>query len=414
MKYDLTVIGAGMSGLIAAAKAVERHQSTLIVTKGQGVLPLTSGCVDFWGYRLDNPGEVAPHPLAEITLLAQREPEHPYAKVLDVLVESVDFFRAIMREARYDFVGDLAENLTVLTALGTGHVTALAPRSMVVTAPSDLEHVVAVGFKHYPDYFPQMFLDNSAPYFPRAQKDIALLDLGGGEVLRSGYLSAQLEKEAVLSQVVAALRDLDCTRGKAGDRVLYVFPAVLGQRPDSDVWQKLTTALGSQVIEVPGLPPSVPGSRLDKALTLYLRRRGVAIAYNTEVVDFAAASGRLTSLLLRDAAGSERRVETGRVILATGSFLSGGLTAGKDDFREPIFNLPVTPPPATAEGNSFLSPAGQAFLTTSVAVDTQLQPLSPYGNLFAVGSILAGTNYAAEKSGLGLALATGYNAGSLA
>jgi glycerol-3-phosphate dehydrogenase subunit B len=414
MKYDLTVIGAGMSGLIAAARAVERQKSTLIVTKGQGVLPLTSGCVDLWGYRWDRPGEVAPQPLTEIALLAERQPDHPYAKVLDVLPESLEFFRALMREADYDFEGSGEENLTILTALGTGHITALAPRSMVVKAPAELEYVVAVGFKHYPDFFPQMFLDNSAPYFPHAQRSAALLDLGGGEVLRSGYLSAQLEKEAVLSQIVSALRDLNFTRGKAGERVLYVFPAVLGQGPDSDVWQKLTEALGSQVIEVPGLPPSVPGSRLDKALTRYLRRRGAEIAYNTEVVGFDSDSGCLTSLRLRDAAGSERRVETGSVILATGSFLSGGLTAGKNDFREPIFNLPVLAPPATAGGKSFLSLAGQGFLSAGVEVDASLRPLSPYSNLYVVGSILAGTNYAAEKSGLGLALATGYKAGSLA
>jgi glycerol-3-phosphate dehydrogenase subunit B len=69
MKYDVVIIGSGMSGLVAAARAVTRGKSTIIITKGQGMLPLTTGCIDFWGYQLDNPKIPALNPYQEIQKL---------------------------------------------------------------------------------------------------------------------------------------------------------------------------------------------------------------------------------------------------------------------------------------------------------------------------------------------------------
>jgi len=59
MKYDVVIIGAGMAGLVAAARTASRGKKTLLIAKGEGVLPLTSGCIDFWGYQLDNPRKKA-------------------------------------------------------------------------------------------------------------------------------------------------------------------------------------------------------------------------------------------------------------------------------------------------------------------------------------------------------------------
>ncbi|MDR0434749.1 MAG: anaerobic glycerol-3-phosphate dehydrogenase subunit B [Gracilibacteraceae bacterium] len=405
MKYDLVVIGSGMSGLMAAAKAVQTGKSALIVTKGQGALSLTSGCVDFWGYRLDAPKAVAPDPGREIKELARRRPEHPYAKVEPILSESVDFFLAIMREARYEFTGGLGANQRVLTSLGTRHIAALAPRSMVLTEPEKARRVVAVGFKNYGDFFPAMFLDNSARFFPRAERETVMIDLGINMAARSGYLSLLLEQEAVQAKIARTLR------GREGD--VYVFPAVLGSKPDSAVWRNISAALAAQVIEVPGLPPSIPGSRLYNALKMYLRRRGTEIRSNMEIIGADLEAGRVRALRARDSSGAASRIEAGGVVLATGSFFGGGLEAGKERLREPIFDLPVYCPEWPAE-QSFLSPAGQPFLAAGLEVDGDLRPCAEIANLYAAGNVLAHADYAAEKSGLGLAVATGYKAGGAA
>lgn len=419
MKYEVVVIGSGMSGLMAAAKAVSRKKSTLVITKGQGALPLTSGCIDFWGYQLDNPNVSVTNPYEEIAKLARRKPEHPYAKVLDVIPESADFLKEILQSSGCMLAGSIYENQKVLTALGTERIAALIPPSMVIKEPQRVKRVLAVGFKNYPDFFPQMFLDNlHNTSFSDTEKIPLTIDLGIKETLRSNHLSLLLEREDVLAKVIDEIKE---RLGKQGvkiqerdNRVLIVFPAVLGKSSDQAICQKLIQSLAAQVIEVPGLPPSIPGQRLHQALTVYLRQRGAEFRYNCEVTDFTAEKGRIASVVVQDSSHTDHIIEAGSIILATGSFMGGGLAAKKDSIIEPIFKLPVTNPIYQEEETHFLSLKGQAFLSAGLEVDGELRPLKDINNLYAVGSILAHSNYAAEKSGLGVALTTGYKAGSLA
>lgn len=421
MKYDVVVIGSGMSGFMAAAKAVSRNKNTLVITKGQGMLPLTSGCIDFWGYQLDNPKVSVANPYEEILKLALRKPEHPYAKVLDVIVESVEFFKEVLQASGCILAGSIYENKKVLTALGTERITALVPPSMLIKEPHKIKKIIAVGFKNYTDFFPQMFLDNlNSASFPETEKYSLTIDLGIKENLRSNHLSLLLEREDVLAKVINEIQSRPIERGtkikdqEQDDSLLIVFPAVLGRSWDHAIYKRLTQSLSAQVIEVPGLPPSIPGQRLHKALTLYLRKQGAVFSYNSVVTDFAIKNERIASVLVQDSSKTTRIIEAESIILATGSFIGGGLVAKKNSILEPIFKLPVINPNHQDDESHLLSIEGQAFLNAGLEVDNQLRPLKNINNLYAVGSILANANYAAEKSGLGVALATGYKAGSLA
>jgi len=420
MKYDVVVIGSGMSGLVAAAKAASRNKNTLVITKGQGALPLTSGCIDLLGYRLDDPRQMAANPYEEIGKLTAVKPKHPYAKTIEYLVESMDFLREVLESSGYVLSGTVCENRRVLTALGTERVSALLPPSMHISEPDKIKAIIAVGFKNYPDFFPQMFLDNlRKSSFPEADKIPLTMDLGIKEIIKTGYLSNLLEKETVLDRLIEELRTILAEHGFAaeeslGDHLLIVFPAVLGRGPDHSVWNKLRRSLGVQVIEVPGLPPSVPGQRLYKAMMSYLRRLGAEVRFNSQVIGFTSENNRITSVTVRDSSDLAYSIRTGSVVLASGSFMGGGLVAKKESVIEPIFDLPVVIPGRTEGDSHFLSLDGQRFLWAGVETDENLRPLSDIENLYAAGSILAHTNYAAEKNGLGVAIATGYKAGCLA
>lgn len=50
MNYDVIVVGAGFSGLIAAVRARERGRKVLVLARGHGLLALSSGCIDILGY----------------------------------------------------------------------------------------------------------------------------------------------------------------------------------------------------------------------------------------------------------------------------------------------------------------------------------------------------------------------------
>ena len=193
---------------------------------------------------------------------------------------------------------------------------------------------------------------------------------------------------------------------------MFVFPAVLGEQPDNKIWYKLKNELSAQVIEVPGLPPSIPGQRLENAIMFYLRKMGLEYRRSIEVIGFEAKGDRIISLKALDSSFEEHIIEGEQFILATGSFWGGGLIFNKKIVKEKIFGLPVFCPPKLING-TLLNLNGQPFHSAGIEVRKDFRPLSGWRNLYLVGSILAHTNYIAEKSGLGLALATGYKVGSL-
>jgi glycerol-3-phosphate dehydrogenase subunit B len=418
MKHDVVVIGIGMAGLIAAAKAASRGKKVLLVAKGQGTLPLTSGCIGFWGYRLANPRSIAENPYEEICQLVREKPEHPYGKVIDILLESVSFLQEVLSSAGYELYGSLKENQIVLTSLGTVHPAALVPKSLLIRKRESIRRVVAVGFKGYGDFYPQMFLDNlDSRLFPRVQKEARIIDLGIRANLKSNYLANLLSNQRILQRIIQELL-VDIQQGNVpmtnSDRedTLFVLPAVLGENCSYTIWRTLTTALSAQVIEAPGLPPSIPGLRLQKALMRYLADQGVEIRANAQVSGYEERNGRVSFVKVLDGSQVEHRIEAKNFILATGSFWGGGLNARQDILEEPVFNLPVKREERLMS-DMFMSLDGQAFLSAGLEVSESLRPNPNWANLYCAGSILAYSNYAAEKSGLGLALATGYKTGSL-
>jgi glycerol-3-phosphate dehydrogenase subunit B len=107
------------------------------------------------------------------------------------------------------------------------------------------------------------------------------------------------------------------------------------------------------------------------------------------------------------------------VVLATGHLVSGGLLADRERLVEPIFDAPVSGPTEPPYFNeAFLASSGHPVLSTGVEVDERLRPAAAgrpvVDNLFACGDILAGFDPYRERSGGGVALATGGCAGRFA
>ena len=126
-------------------------------------------------------------------------------------------------------------------------------------------------------------------------------------------------------------------------------------------------------------------------------------------------------------AASPRRqikIDAKAFLLATGKFIGGGLAGHVDGMKETVFDLmPVTGDyhsasdivPSRSTSTLSISPMGQPIQSCGLSVDPEFRPVTEEGlewaeNLFAAGSILAGYNYSVEKSGLGVAATSGYNA----
>ena len=118
------------------------------------------------------------------------------------------------------------------------------------------------------------------------------------------------------------------------------------------------------------------------------------------------------------------KISTKAVILATGKFIGGGITGTENGIRESVFDLmtvsesfriATNTTPQKLTNTIALSHMGHPLFGSGLSVDPQFRPITEKEvhaakNLYAAGSIIAGYNYSAEKSGLGVAIVTGYMA----
>lgn len=413
-KTDVLVIGAGLSGLMAAAQAAEQGKQVLVVAKGSGALGLSSGCIDLWGYRLDQPEQVCDDPLQEIVRLVEVNPEHPYARVQDVLTESLAYFNDICAASGYPYVTSPGGNWLLPTALGTVRPTYLAPVTMAVDSLGEAKSILVVGFRELKDFYPEVLAGNlkkNAELAADCRINTLMVSVGGGD-LNPNTLAHRLERPAVLNEIIKQVKPAL----SAG--TLVFFPPVLGERADSTVAADLAADLGCPVYEVTNIPPALPGQRLQQVLLRFLKHQGVEVIMGCTVTA-ARVTGTACTGVTAVGNGKTMQITAGTVILATGSFLGGGLKAGMGLIKESIFDLPVKTCAGEWSDRDFLALSGQPFNKFGLTVNDNLQPVDGQGrvvleNVLITGANLAGCNYPVEKCGNGVALATGYKAGKLA
>lgn len=412
--HDVVVVGTGLAGLTAAVRLAEAGASVLVLAKGVGATHLSPGTIDVLGYA----PEPVTRPLAAVSALIVRRPDHPYNLVgPDGVAEAVAWFKGRFGDgplAPYAFTGDPAVNRRLPTAVGVLKPTAVVPESMAAGDLRDGGAVCVVGFRALKDFHPMLLADNLARHAGIAARGIELDLRPEGRVDANAQAFGRAFDDATFrSEAIARV----AARLAAGERV--AFPAVLGARDPHTAWTDIQEKLGRPVFEIPTLPPSVPGMRVFATLRERLRRAGGTIILNTVVTGADRTGARITAVRAR--AGLREVVHgADRVVLATGGFASGGVELDSSwRGREVALGLPVTGVPAP--GAERFRPAyfGEHPLARAgVAVDAQQRPVDAAGervldNALVAGATLAGAEPWREKSGDGLSLSTGFRAAGL-
>ena len=200
-------------------------------------------------------------------------------------------------------------------------------------------------------------------------------------------------------------RDLDSRIPDSAEMIL--FPAVLGFSDHARIRRCAEQALGRPCLEVPTLPPSVPGMRLQRAMDRVIAGHGAPVHIGTRVTGMKVDDAHPTDVV--DSAG---RVHTASAfVVATGGVAMGGLDVdSRGEVRETTFGLPVrqTEPLSAATAGASLD----ALHRTGVETDHALRPLGPgsqsFENVYVTGHTLAHWNPALEASAEGVAIVTGW------
>jgi glycerol-3-phosphate dehydrogenase subunit B len=419
---DVLVIGAGLAGLVAAWQATSQGLKVRLISKGWGTLYWHAGCVDVWGTapsgdELGNKEESGRNVRDALSELAGSKPQHPYSLTgLDLLNQAVEEFQGWSERVGYPLQGSLDSCWQLPTGLGTSRRTCLAPITMLAGDLRDQRAMAVVGFEQYVDLYPRWIADNLRSVGVSAEPISLCLDsLDERKFVTARVLAEMFEtpefREIVAKEVLRKLRSLSVER--------VGFPAVLGLLRAVEVQQDLEEKIGLPVFEIPTLPPSIPGIRLHKLLIAEIEKNGGRVLDGMQVIA-AEAQGDVILGVWSEAAARPKLNRAGSYILATGGIMGGGFWMDADGrLREKIFDLPLMGNLGQNQAfeRSFLDSGGQPIFRSGVVVNQDLQPITPtgdrlYKNLSIAGAGLAYCDPIQERSVEGIALVTGYVAGS--
>lgn len=414
MQRSVIVIGGGAAGALAALAARRSGAHVVLVRRSPGATALSSGTFDF-AHGLDADGR----PLsvgAAARLLARTRPDHPYARLGaslgDVLQEAARLLVDALAPLHVRGSTPEGRNLRLATPFGTTRRAAFAQGSIARGDLDTLPGSALVGL---------VGVEGSAVFDARATAE---------GLLRKGIACVPLAIAHPLppaAELPDLARSLDSPSGRASfatrvriaaaqARATHVLLPTAGTVDPDGLCDELVSSGLAGAAELCGLPPSVPGLRLERALQASLASAGVEVVA-AEVARAVVSDARADRLVLADG----RELSADAFVLATGRFVGGGVR-GEAGLRETIFDLPVRAGGEPARGK----PAAEllsrevtdahAAMRAGVEVDAAMRPADGRGralleNVFAAGAVVGGADAVADSSGLGVAAATGLVAG---
>lgn len=414
---EVLVIGGGLAGLTSALAAAREGADVRLLSYRQSTLRNASGLIDILGYTPAGEGPVT-EPYDVISSLPE---EHPYRIVgtetvreaMALFDETVEFYRGSHTET----------NALVPTHGGTIKPTARYPAGASAGVASDSRDLLLVGLASMTDFD----ASHAAAHLEAAGVPF---DVRGVTIEFPGNLraDAKVTRYAKLLDTDGTVsvrgRDVPASEALArrvaphldGEERLG-FPAILGNEKPAAVRETLGNKLRADIFEVPMGPPSLPGMRLEDALFAALDEAGASFETGNPVTGYEGEQ-RVETVFV-DKNGAEIPYSADQFILGTGGLVGKGVQSDRDGVYEPIFDCYV---PHGEDRYDWFDDdvfGDHGFARFGVRTDEQLRPLGPEGavefeNLRAAGSVLGGYDFAAEKSGSGVSIATGFASGTSA
>ncbi len=369
----VVVVGAGLAGLVAGIRLAQGGARVTVVAAGAGGLHLSPGTIDVLGYAPERVDDTA----QGVARLVEENPEHPYAGLApEPLGAALDWFGEVTAELGH--AGEAGRNMLLPTALGVARPTALAPAAIAAGRLEGSMRIAVVGLRTLKDFFPALLADN-----------LARADLPAGVSVEARPMeigwSGRADWADVAPQVHARALDDPAERTRLARELrprlepgeLVALPAVLGLQRPLEAWRDLQDQLGTPVAEIPTIPPSVPGMRLQRTLVGALRAAGGDLVLGPSAVGIEGTHGRVGAVLVHDAVRT-KALPVDALVLATGGFASGGIELdSRGALRETVAGLPVAGPAGDERALSPRHLDRQPLMRAGLVVDERMRPVDP-------------------------------------
>ena len=410
---DLTVIGCGIAGMAATVFAANRGLSVCQVGSMREI-GFASGLLDLLGVHPISEGKAWDDPWAGIDALVHDIPNHPYSKLSGADIRAAfDELLTFLENSGLPYSRDPDRNSRLITHVGTIKTTYCAPKSM-------WNGVEAYGQKR-----PCLIVDLHGLKGFSAGLIVNTLKTSWPD-LRAARIAFPVKGQMIevfpehLANTLANPQNLEILgrliQPHVQDAQVVGLPAVLGLSHSPKVASVMAGFLGVPVFEIPTMPPAVTGLRLKEAFERGLSKNRPYYFSQNSVLDVRQVTAK--GFMLSIGPGKTKQMILCKgIILATGRFIGGGLSADRNHIRETIFALPVYQPETRAQWHreDFLDRRGHLINQAGLETDDHFRPLGSKGNpafhnLFAAGSILAHQDWKRMKCGSGLAIATAFGA----
>ncbi len=418
MKYDSLIIGGGLAGLTCGIRCAEAGLRTAILSGGMNSLHFSSGSIDLAGYN--EHGEVVKKPFDEIKKICRTRKDHPYSKAgLPVIRKALDFFIDRTEAAGLTLNHNADMNHFHITGLGMlkpaylSQESVFSPRGIEIV--NSREKIAVLNFKGFRDYYPEQTVA-----YLKKNRIFADREIVQGEVSLPWYMNTQKNLHEFRSTDLARIfetekflpRIADEIQKAAGDAATVSLPAFLGITNFRKIRSRLEAMTEKFIYEIPTLPPSILGLRIDHALKNSFVHHGGEYIAGERAESGITESGMLKFINTKNTGAGA--VSANFYVLATGSFFSGGLASDARRISEPVFNFQVD-----ADGkrgrwysNFFFDAKSHPFLSYGVITDKNFNPVNSRGktvkNVFCAGAVLSGYDPVRESCGGGVAISSGF------
>ncbi|MGA3162221.1 MAG: FAD-binding protein [Terracidiphilus sp.] len=311
-RYDIVVVGAGLSGLVAAGAAAHRKLKVALVATG--------------------PGSFVTGPA---WLKAQEIPQESAAPELK---EAIAFFYELARLAGCPYAGDISTARSLPTVLGDFQSVALAPLTLWNAEPREGASTAIIGVRGLSS-FDENFMAE------RLTEQARLIGSGGTYTARQIFFSRDMGVPVTTLRIAQCFdRDsgfreelIDALRSAASGFARVLVPGILGLESSAEKIAEFVRELGCLVGEIPTLPPSIPGLRIYHCLESYLHKIGVELYRGFPVEQVVIHDGLCTGLRVATP-GHSLNLHCQSAVLATSRHSAsplGGEYAGCDEQMRP-------------------------------------------------------------------------------
>ena len=405
MKFDTVIIGGGLSGLICGIRLQKAGKKCAIVSAGQSAMHFSSGSFDLLGRLPD--GTDVDKPLEALKSLPE---DHPYSILGEEKIRKyAEEASAFLNGCGIKVDGDAAVNTWRISPTGErkpswltlGDFTALKTKDEKIGNKALIVNILG-----YLDFNTKFLADS----FERQGTICRISSVKLEEMerlrknpseMRATNIARVMDRDGVWEKAAEQVK------GMLKDEDIVVLPAVFGLK-DGSVIEKIREAIGVKTVFVSTMPPSVPGIRTQMTLKAEFERAGGRFLMGDTVVDADFNEDGTVKSIATQNFGSIR-LYADNFVIATGSFFSKGLIATPERIFEPVFGVDLS----YAEGRdqwfdrnfwnkqNYISYGAKVSKFLHASIDGK-----PIANLYAIGSIIAGSNTLYEGCGGGIALLT--------